>query len=351
MTAFTPQAEARLDEYLRQVRAAVARAPEISPDEVEADIREHIAAEFRGAVAPVGLAPLEAVLVRLGPPTQWVPAGAPPAIPSVREWVRLARRNFLGILWRGPEDWRLPYLAFGVFALGVVAFPLFPLCLVVSYLLARAGMAAAAEKGIALGARRWLVYPPVALVGTALLLVALLWLPLIAGVVSAVELEEADKYRELIAVREDGTLTFTRPLRYEMEPFRLGVRKANGRWEILTGRREYYETLNRAEEAFPGPPAVQHGLFIAFAVVGAALAWAVVAGGITWAFPGLPRVVFTPLCNGFEAQSGRRLFTIGLIGLVIWAGFAYRLVPGAIAPGPERPVAQPVMHPLLPVKH
>ena len=121
MVQFTPDAEHRLGEYLRQVRSAAARSPGVSPDDIEADIREHIAAEFHAAVRPVGLAELEAVLVRLGPPAQWVSANstARPAevlagqARSFREWVRQTWRALLAVLWRGPEDWRLPYLAFG----------------------------------------------------------------------------------------------------------------------------------------------------------------------------------------------------------------------------------------------
>ena len=42
MIEFTPEAEARLVEYLRQVRAALSGSPDVSPDEIEADIREHV---------------------------------------------------------------------------------------------------------------------------------------------------------------------------------------------------------------------------------------------------------------------------------------------------------------------
>jgi hypothetical protein len=241
---------------------------------------------------------------------------------------------------RGPEDWRLAYLTFAVFALGVVAFPLFPLFLLVSYVLGRAAMAAAAEKGVVLGARRWLVYPPVVLVGLSLLLAVLFW-PVVAAGAASESVWEAERFRELVAVNPDGSLTFTRPLRYEYEATSLGVRKAaDGRWEMSVDRRAYYQGVNRAVDAFPGPQPVQAGLAIAFAAAGAVAAWWVVLGGLGWAWPGLPRAVFAPLTGGFEARHGRRLFTVALIGLVLWAGFAYRVAAAATTtPVGDRPPA------------
>ena len=53
MIEFTPEAEARLADYLRQVRAALAGAADVNPDEIEADIREHVENELRRAAAPV----------------------------------------------------------------------------------------------------------------------------------------------------------------------------------------------------------------------------------------------------------------------------------------------------------
>ena len=47
MTHFTPEAEARLDEYLGLVRAALARDPEVSPDEIEADVKEQLQAQSK----------------------------------------------------------------------------------------------------------------------------------------------------------------------------------------------------------------------------------------------------------------------------------------------------------------
>lgn len=352
MIPLTPAAGARLDEYLHQVRAAVARVPEVSPAEIEADIREHIEAEFHGTARPVTLTELEAVLVRLGPPAQWVPSapGQAPAavlagrVRALREAGRGVVRGAAGVLWRGPEDWRLPYLTFGVFALGVVAFPLFPLCLVVSYLLGRAALAVAAEKGVTLGARRWLVYPPLVLVALPLLLGLVLG-PVVAIPLTAEELKEVERFRTLVVVRPDGSLAFTQPVS-DYEAYRAGARRENGKWVMAGGLWEFYDTLGRVVDAMPGSRPVRTGLVVAFATVGAFAAWWAVLGAVGWAAPGLPRAVFVPLLGGFEARHGRRLFTAAAVGLVLWGGAAYRLAtaaePGAppqAREAPQRPGA------------
>lgn len=343
MTQFTPEAEHRLAEYLRQVRVAVARSPGVSPDEIEGDIREHIDNEFLDSPGPVSLARLETVLARLGPPTHWVPsvAGTAPALAgqvrSLGEWFRQTRQALWAVVWRGPEDWRLPYLAFGVFALGVIVFPLFPLFLLVSYVLARAGVAAAAERGVTLGARRWLVYPPMVVVAVPLLLVALFWVPFMAGALSSSELWEADRFRELVVTKPDGSLAFARPLKYDYEPYTYGIRKSpDGKWEMPAGRRHYYEWLHRVVDAMPGPRPAGVPLAIAFMAVGGVAAWWTVLGGLGWAYPGLPRAVFAPLAAGWEARHGRRTFALGLVAVVLWAGFAYRLAEAA-GPDPNNP--------------
>lgn len=189
MTAFTPEAEARLEEYLRQARAAVARDPEVSPDEIEADLREHVGTEFRAAVRPVTLTELEAVLVRLGPPETWATAGGRSTkdvvvgdLTALGRWVRQRTRGVMSVLWRGPEDWRLAYLAFGLFCLGVLTLPIVVgvLLLAASYVLGRAAAELAKETGTPLGPRRWLVYPGVLVVSVPLFLAVMLW-PVIAA--------------------------------------------------------------------------------------------------------------------------------------------------------------------------
>jgi hypothetical protein len=73
------------------------------------------------------------------------------------------------------HDWRLAYLAFGLFALGLIAFPLFPAFLLAAYIAARADVSLARERGETLGARRWLIYPPMVIVSLALFLTLASW--------------------------------------------------------------------------------------------------------------------------------------------------------------------------------
>ena len=110
----SPDAEARFEEYLAQVRRALAGVPDVSPAEIEADIREHVENELRAAARPVEPFVLEAVLTRLGPPTQWLPPGRPPVTAQVTagfatlgQYLKARRRAAWESVWRGPEDWRL----------------------------------------------------------------------------------------------------------------------------------------------------------------------------------------------------------------------------------------------------
>ena len=125
---------------------------------------------------PVTLEELEAVLARLGPPNQWANVGvnsqafANGVAPfDGKEFLRELRRKSRGVLatlWRGPEDWRLPYLTFGLTLLAPVTLGF---TLLLAYLLGRATVDLAHEKGQPLGARRWLVYPAILMVNGSLL--------------------------------------------------------------------------------------------------------------------------------------------------------------------------------------
>ncbi|HEY1189795.1 MAG TPA: hypothetical protein VGE74_19255 [Gemmata sp.] len=202
--ALSPPAAARLEEYLAQVRAALAGAADVNPDEIEGDIREHVGNELSTAPRPVALAALEAVLTKLGPPAQWGAAPDPTVWDRIGDLLRGARtattasaRRVRLTLWNGPEDWRLAYLSFGIFALGILTFfTLFPVTLVVSYILSRAGLAHARARGVDLGAgRKWLLYPPVVLVSSALLIAVVVW-PIVLG---AVAFETVERSRMRLA--------------------------------------------------------------------------------------------------------------------------------------------------------
>lgn len=193
MIHLTPEAQAVLDDYLVDVRSAVAGHSSISPTDIEQDVREHVYAALDGTGDPVSAPQVAAVLDRLGPPTDWVadeprsiwkyladklkPVGHK-AVEQIRALPGEAYQAGRGLAARVrglSPDWRLAYVAFGLFALGMIAFPLFPAFLIASYFVARADRSLARERGEVLGARRWLIYPPMIIVSVVLLLAITLW--------------------------------------------------------------------------------------------------------------------------------------------------------------------------------
>ena len=193
MIRLTPEAQAYLDDYLADVRSAVSGHNSVSPAEVEQDVRDHVFAALEGAGNPVTAPQVAAVLDRLGPPADWVgderrsiwkyladkvkPVGhrAVEQIKALPGEAYQAGRGLVGKVRGLSQDWRLAYVAFGLFAFGMIAFPLFPAFLLASYFVARADVSLARERGEALGARRWLVYPPLILVSAVLFLALMTW--------------------------------------------------------------------------------------------------------------------------------------------------------------------------------
>ena len=178
MTSLTEDARGDLEYYMRQVRTALRGHRSIDPVEVERDVREHVDAELSSLPEPIDARSLRFVLERLGPPDTWLPAEDLPAWRRVLEGLR-----------SGPEDWRLAYLSFGLSVLGPVLFlvgpvlwPL-PLVLIVAGVLtARASLALLAAHNEAVGARRWLLHPPLVLGYLGLGIGLLAWpLPLVGG--------------------------------------------------------------------------------------------------------------------------------------------------------------------------
>jgi hypothetical protein len=314
MTEFTPDAEARLAEYLRQVRAALAGSADVNADEIEADICEHVENEFRLATRPVPRTELEAVLARLGPPSQWLPSGRaePPARgPSLGEYLGNRWRAAREAVWRGPEDWRLAYLTLATFAVGLVTFVI-PVFLLVSYILGRAGLALAREKGIELGAsRKWLLYPPVVLVSVALLLAVAVW-PVALGVATGAEVEGA-YHRVQSFDRQDREPLSPREVRGG------GDRQA---WKERVARQ--VEEDRQLLAAIPVHPAWAATVAALFVVVGAVSLWWAVLGFVGASCPRAVRAVFVPLCDRFEPRHGWRLGVPSLLMFAIWTGFAHR---------------------------
>lgn len=318
----TAAAEARLDEYLAQVRRALLGVPDVNSAEIEADIREHVENELRGAVRPVEQLVLEVVLRRLGPPTQWLPPGRVPVTAQVGaaamtfgQFLKARFRAAREAIWRGPEDWRLAYLSFGVFAFGVIAFPLFPLCLVVSYFLSRAGVAVAADKGVTLDVgRKWLLYPPVVLVSLVLTLgVVTAPIGMIIGTVD--EARSADAFERWHLAGEPTTVSsWGRPT-----TMRMSDREVRAKFpEVRT-------KLDGLLAAFPVPPALREVAAVGFLSVGVLSAWWGVLGLVAGAVPWLVRGLFFPLHGVFCGRRAGWLGTAALVLLAVWAAAAYRL--------------------------
>jgi hypothetical protein len=193
MIRLSPEAEVYLDDYLAEVRSAVAGHASISPNDIEQDVRDHVVAALQDIDRPVSAAQLAAVLDRLGPPAEWVadeprsvwkyladklkPVGykAVEQIKALPGDAYQAGRELAARVRGLSHDWRLAYVAFALFALGLIAFPLFPAFLIASYFAARADLSVARERGEALGARRWLVYPPLLIVSVVLFLALAAW--------------------------------------------------------------------------------------------------------------------------------------------------------------------------------
>lgn len=151
MIELTPEAKKRYDDYLQRTRRALHGTRAVEAAEVELNVIEHVELALAGVPSPVGVEPLGNVLEQLGPPERWLPEEEQPA------W-----RRILGRLVHGPEDWRLAYLAFGVTVLMIVFTPVGgALLLPIAFLLSRAYVDLMQERGEALGARRWLVLPPI----------------------------------------------------------------------------------------------------------------------------------------------------------------------------------------------
>ena len=151
MIHLTDDARRRFDEYLQRTRSALRGTRSVEADEVEQNVIEHVELALAGVPAPVGAEPLRQVLEQLGPPERWLPDEELPA------W-----RRVMGRVMTGPEDWRLAYLSFGASVVMILFFPVGGiLVLPIAFLLSRAYVQLLQERGEPLGARAWLVLPPI----------------------------------------------------------------------------------------------------------------------------------------------------------------------------------------------
>jgi hypothetical protein len=154
MIEMTPAARDRFDNYLQRMRSELRGTQSVTADEVEQSVREHIEIALADAPSPVGATEVIGVLDRLGPPERWLADEDQPI------W-----RKVLDRLVGGPDGWRLAYIAFGLFLLSVFFFPVGGFFLIIpAMLISRAYVDLARDRGESLGARRWLVYPSIAVV-------------------------------------------------------------------------------------------------------------------------------------------------------------------------------------------
>ena len=198
----------------------------------------------------------------------------------------------------------------------MLAFPLFPLFLLVSYVLSRAGLAVAAERGVALDAgRKWLLYPPVVLVSLALV-TAVVAAPLVVTGVAVEEVGRAD-HRE----------RWERAGRPGGNPWR-GGSPVNPRPQAE--RFPGVETrLDRLLATFPVSAAARDVVAVAFFAAGVLLAWWGVAGCVAGTFPGFARGLVFPLAQRFPGRRAGWVGTACLVLLAVWGAVAYRLAEAA----------------------
>ena len=152
MKHLTDSAQERLDKYLNEVRLCLQGAKSVDPDEIQCDITEHIEQELQSATEPISLDEIDQVLTRLGSPRQWAPQ-------DESGWFqKMALR-----LRTGPDDWRLAYIAFGLFILACISGPGAIILLPLSFYIGRATLSIAGGTD-RIGNQKYLIYPAFALV-------------------------------------------------------------------------------------------------------------------------------------------------------------------------------------------
>ena len=164
----TKDAQSELDRYLRRVRAALRGHSSVDAEEVERDVRGHIHNALAESSVPITEIHLRAVLERLGSPSQWVPAD------ELSMW-----RKALVRLQSGPEDWRLTYATFALLIAIPFSGPIGAVLFLGSVLLSRATLELLEGNDEPVGARHWLLYPPLLVIYAGALAAALLGPPVL----------------------------------------------------------------------------------------------------------------------------------------------------------------------------
>jgi hypothetical protein len=177
MIDLTPEARTRFEQYLTRMRTALRGSRAVEPTEVEQNVREHVELALAGVDGPIATERLNEVLTQLGPPERWLSD-------EDRPWWRRVLQRVVD----GPEEWRLTYLTFGIFALSMLTLPLGIgiLFLVLAFLLSRAEVDLLDARDESLGPRRWLVLPAIWVV-LVLVVLGALFPPIAAGTVIGLE--------------------------------------------------------------------------------------------------------------------------------------------------------------------
>ncbi|MDY7010057.1 MAG: hypothetical protein SVV80_04810 [Planctomycetota bacterium] len=305
MIELTPEAQRRLDKYLDEVKTYLQACPSVDGEDVRRDIIGHIEAELEGCDGPADADKLGAILERLGSPRQWVPEE------EISWWRKILLR-----LRRGPEDWRLAYIAFGLLVLGVLLgwvfcdvrkFPIyesmktdvwqyksdgsleqrdmrvrvrdktrhefneevFAFFVVLSFVAARASLAVTYgwEK---LGAQRWLLYPPLLIVYLFITLLVFLWPIVIGGLADAL-------------------------------PHTSSLYKS---WMRITHAPEHSTRF----------------VLLWILLIGCALSiWWMILGLVLTRWPGMVRKVFVPFGDNFGRRHSLAMFLVGAVMAVLCA--------------------------------
>jgi hypothetical protein len=160
MTSLTIEAEKIRTDYLEQVRRYVGKSKTVDADEILRDVAEHIDRELQELSQPVSRPDLEAILNRLGSPRQWLNEEDLP-------WLQKIALRFR----RGPEDWRLAYLAFGTLVIGSIVTG--PFGLLAGFCLSRAALNVTEKDE--LQTKKWLIYPSLVIVYFLMAACILFW--------------------------------------------------------------------------------------------------------------------------------------------------------------------------------
>lgn len=262
--ALTHEAQEHLDRYLRRMKVSLYGARSIDFEDVERDVLAHIDTELEEDPPPVSCERLEAVLKRLGSPSQWLP------LDELAWWRKVVLR-----LWTGPESWRLAYLCLGLFALALVPLPTIILFLPASYFLARAAVSLNESADEELGPRRWLIYPPLILVSLllALFFLAFLFFPFVVGVAATLDNWQSPALRPSVFVD----------------------------WHVAA--------------------------LATFGACGSAGIWWILWGSVLASKPQIVRLTFFPFGQWFRGLHGWTLTALGLVAVLLAAaiGFYYGL--------------------------